>query len=460
LALGVRSPSLALPARSDRVAGDGEAVERRAAASLPDAVEIGHFDPERDFQAGLQRAGTGVRLDALGTAAGMSAGQAAALAGGRLERLRAGRELRRVVLPYAWMHVAPGQVVTLPEAGGRWLVRLARLERMAVHLELEPAPDAVAVEGAGDGGRGLPAPDLQEGETSLNLVDVPALPGERPSAPRLLVATAGTAEGWRGASLEASTDGGSSWTDAGATAAPAVMGRVLTMAPPAPAGLWDREGAITVKLLHDRMWLESREEAAVLAGDNLAAVAGELIGFARAEPLGDARWRLSGLLRRRFGTEHKAGGIGDDFTLLERDALASVAVSAGGLGGEAVVLAQGRTGEPIEARAPVTAEAVRPLAPCHLRAERLADGAVVLSWTRRSREGWAWLDGVDAPIGEERELYRVSVGARTVEVGEPRWVYGADSQAADGAPGRLRFEVVQVGALAVSRAAVIESAGG
>ena len=55
---------------------------------------------------------------------------------------------------------------------------------------------------------------------------------------------------------------------------------------------------------------------------------------------------------------------------------------------------------------------------------------------------------------------RVRVGARTVEVSEPSWTYGAAEQAADGATGALRFEVSQVGALAVSAAAEIGIAGG
>lgn len=458
LALGAADGVSALPAQRDRVAGEDEATERRAEAALPTAAEIGYFDPARDFQAGLQRAGEGTRVDALAAPAAMAAEQAAALAAARLERLRAARERRRVVLGPEWMGVAPGAVVRLPDAPGRWLVRAAALERMLVKLELEPAPDVAVIPMAGgDAGRASAAPDLSEGTTTLHLLDLPGLPGERVTSPRLLVAAAGTGEGWRGAALEASV-AGAGWAPAGETAAPAMLGRVVAAPPPGAAELWDREGALVVELLHGGMWLESRDEAAVLAGDNLAAVGGELIGFARAEPLGGARWRLSGLLRGRFGTEARAGIVGDPFTLLEAEALASIAVPAGG--GDARVLATGRTGRPVEELATVSGAAVRPLPPCHLRAERLADGAVALSWIRRSREGWAWLDGLDAPLGEEREMYRVSIGARIVEVGEPRWTYEAAEQMADGVAGPLRFAVAQVGAQGVSRAATTEILGG
>jgi hypothetical protein len=33
----------------------------------------------------------------------------------------------------------------------------------------------------------------------------------------------------------------------------------------------------------------------------------------------------------------------------------------------------------------------------------------MLRWTRRSRAGWRWSDGVEAPLVEETEAYRVTV---------------------------------------------------
>ena len=34
-----------------------------------------------------------------------------------------------------------------------------------------------------------------------------------------------------------------------------------------------------------------------------------------------------------------------------------------------------------------------------------------MQWTRRSREGWRWLDGIEVPIAEEAELYRIEIVA-------------------------------------------------
>lgn len=46
----------------------------------------------------------------------------------------------------------------------------------------------------------------------------------------------------------------------------------------------------------------------------------------------------------------------------------------------------------------------------HLRVETRAGGPT-LRWARRSRAGWRWTDGADAPLIEEREAYRIDGAA-------------------------------------------------
>ncbi len=51
-----------------------------------------------------------------------------------------------------------------------------------------------------------------------------------------------------------------------------------------------------------------------------------------------------------------------------------------------------------------------PPTPVHAHAEFESNGALALRWTRRARGSWRWLDGVDVPLVEERELYEVGCG--------------------------------------------------
>jgi hypothetical protein len=334
---------------------------------------------------------------------------------------------------------------------------------MVLTLELTGVPaTAPATPGQASPGRPVDQPDRVHGPTSLLLLDLPALTEDLPARPRLLVAAAGAEPGWRRADLAASFDGGASWTAAGSTAPPAVLGVALEVPGAAGSALIDERGRIEVELLNESMWIESRSDSALADGANLALLGEELIQFGIAEPLGDRRFRLSRLLRGRRGTEWAAGlhAPGEPFALIEAESLAVIEAPLGSLGGEASLLAQG-LGDPegVLAVRTVAGEAMRPPAPVHLRAQRLAGGDLALSWVRRSRSGWVWLSGSDTALGEETESYRLTLAGegftRSVTLAAPAFLYTAAEQAADGPTGPLSVEVVQLGTSAPSRPATL-----
>jgi hypothetical protein len=267
------------------------------------------------------------------------------------------------------------------------------------------------------------------------------------------VAAAGESEGWRKAELSASFDGGASWEAAGPSAGPAVMGEARTALAPAGSALIDERSSVEVELLNDLMWLEGRTDAALIGGANLALLGSELIQFGRVEPLGERRFRLSRLLRGRRGTEWAAGlhSGGDAFLLIEESTLVPLEAPVAATGGPAQVTAIGiGDGEegPV-AEAEVSGEALRPPSPVHLTVRRAPSGDCDIRWVRRSRNGWAWIDGSDTPLGEEREEYAVRIAApgieRVVQTAEPFWSYSAAQQAADGISGAFAVSVAQQG---------------
>jgi hypothetical protein len=239
------------------------------------------------------------------------------------------------------------------------------------------------------------------------------------------------------------------------------MGRAATVLGPAGSALIDCAGAVEIELLNEAMWLEGRGDALLVAGANLAMLGDELIQFGVAEPLGSRRFRLSRLLRGRRGTEWAATEhvAGEPFILIEREKLVAINPPWGSVGGEVRLMAQGigdGEGAAIVSHA-IEGRALQPPAPVHLRAERLADGAISISWVRRSRIGWSWLSGTNTPLGEEAESYRLRLSnsgfEREVVVAEPFYIYTAEQQAADGLTGLLLVQVSQVGTHASSRRA-------
>ena len=55
-------------------------------------------------------------------------------------------------------------------------------------------------------------------------------------------------------------------------------------------------------------------------------------------------------------------------------------------------------------------DTLRPLTPVHCAVSQSDTGDHQWSWVRRARGMWRWLDGVDLPLVEEREEYRVGFG--------------------------------------------------
>lgn len=419
---------------------------RAAAASLADAVEIGYYDTDRDFQPGLQRfrLRAGARVDGRGLPAALNAAAAKQLGRDAALRLAASRQRRTLRLPWRHLGLQPGDVLSLPD--GDWHVAELRFESFVVAVDLVRLPGAPPPPPVGDSGRALDHGDLPAGPTSLLVMDLPPLPGELPDRPRLWLAGAGSAPGWRRARVAISVDGGTSYEDAGLLPAPALMGSALTLLPPASPAGWDRISTVEVELLAEAMWLESRSEEAVLAGANLALLGDELIQFTSATALGERRFRLSGLLRGRRGTSSGPAGqpAGSRFVLIDPAIMLPLPLPIEQLGAPLLVRAAGSGDSAAVPMLTIVGKAaIQPLPPVHLAVTR-KDDLLRFSWIPQSRAGFGWPDLTDVPLGEAAPLWRATLRdaagpIETADVSSPFWMV-ADR------PGPLWLDVAQLGA--------------
>ncbi|MFL9839936.1 phage tail protein [Sphingomonas sp. ST-64] len=442
---------------------DARGQERRSIATpdrAPRTVTLSHYDPARDYQAGVQRASWGGGQDRelrIELPAALSASHAKQLAHAALSRADADRTLRTVATGWEGLAIVPGARVAIDGESGRWRVVETRIEAGGVQLQLAPlAPAALAAPAVP--GRVIGAPDVAQGRTIVHAFELPPLTDGALSAPRVLVAASGDAPGWRKAVLATSSDGGARWEPAGATAQPAVIGAVVTPAGAASAAIADRRSRLVVALAHEEMALGDADPEALASGTNLALVGDELIQFAQAEPLGGGQWALTGLWRGRRGTEDAigTGRSGDRFVLIEAGAIMALDGLAG-IGATLTVMATG-VGDPeaVETQASVTGRSVTPPAPVALHAVPMPDGGRRLRWTRRSRIGWRWSDGSDAPLGESVERYQI----RIRRAGLPDQLVSADLPElilpSEGVgTGALTIEVRQAGDLGLSPAAIL-----
>ncbi len=396
-------------ALADIVSVDGNSLVGRGLA-VDDgggATVIGFCDPDRELLESEQSArggaaGAGRFMDAAAT---MRADVARSLAQ-RIDRERqAGRDVLRLALPWARLDVAVGDLLSLEGQPGVWRVMGRRIEGFAVHLECRRAP-ATPATGAveGDGGRSLDATLAGGHLDGLSIFEFPTTPWALADSPSLFVAAAADSF-WAGG--EILLDDGAVDRIAGRLKRGLLRAVLVEPLSAGPSTVWDEASALVVDLDHVSGWIESRDEAAVLAGANMLRVGEELLQFRDAVPMGDGRYRLSGLLRGRGVTAipadgHAAGAI---CWLLHPDGLAALPYSDEMVGRSiSVALAgAGVAAEGLVQDHEILGLASAPLGPCHIRGERLADDAISVSWIERGR---AWMSWSIDDSGEAQGLYR------------------------------------------------------
>lgn len=436
-----------------------ERVERTQAAarSLPVALTLSYYDASRDYQTGQMRATIGEGGGAQENselAAVMSADFARGLVESELARRWAQRDRLTLRLPPRCILVEPGSSIELQATPSLWTVEEYVIEAMVAVVQLRPASASVAGIAA-DPGRSLPSPDVVQGDISMALFDLPDLGVGDVSALSLHLAAASPAAGWRPVPIEITAGGA---TSGGSTAArESVLGEALTALSPGQPHLLDLINSVDIELVDEGNWLESCDDQALVMGSNLATLGGELIQFGSAQPIGPGRFRLSRLLRGRRGTEWAmaAHDLGEPFALVQAGTLQRIDLAAS-LRGSTVEV---RCARPVDTDPPVSfvaaGEALRPPSPVHVQASQAPAGGLEVSWVRRSRHGWAWLDEMDAPLGEARELYRVTLdgagGSVEFETEVPLLVLDA-AQVATLGIGSAILSIQQLGDLATSRA--------
>jgi hypothetical protein len=429
--------------------------------SVPKSITLAHYDPARDYQTGLQRVrrpGAGVREQRIEMPAALSASTAKTMAAAALGRAETGRARRTLALGWDAADLRPGDVVAIAGTPGRWRIAQWRIETMVLTLDLVRLA-AAPIPASADSGTGLPAPDLVNGPTIVHAFELPALDDAVLAAPRLLIAAGSAAPGWHGAALLTSIDDGARWSSAGSVRTAAILGSVAATPGVAPATLIDTRNMVDVVLANPAHSLSNAGDALLDGGANLALVGDELLQFGRAEQLDATRWRLSHLWRGRRGTEAAIGTqrAGDRFVLLNATTITAIDLPLATLGATVRVLASGAgdTGEAAEAEAMVTGSSVLPPAPVAFRADAQPDGGLRLRWIRRSRAGWRWLDGVDAPLAEESEAYRLSLesggGVTTIDAAVSQIVLAAGDRPATSGIASVR----QVGTHGLSPAATL-----
>lgn len=401
----------------------GFAQHRQGARNAPLRV-LRYYDIDRDFQPGTQRASgpTGAgQPRSVDLPASLFSDDARKLVEQAAKRSDWGEQTISWRIAQLDPGVRPGAKVMLPGRPGNWRVLAWEWREHGVELSLvRMPPTRAAPRTASDPGRANCAADEAVGGTSLAVCELP-WDGSSTTVPQVLAVASSSSPGWRGASLYLE-HGDGALDPLGTTGRTrGVMGKTTGPLPPASPLLFDRSARLDIQLAAADLALSGATMQQLAMGANRAVVGEEIVQFAKAQMLGNGQWRLSGFWRGRGGTEGAVGGhlAGEDFILLDGSGTALNPAVLGILPDVKVAALGVADTEPVSAFVRMRGIGTRPPSPVHGRWSTQGDGLILLTWTRRTRGSWIWLDEVETPLGETTEAYEVSFG----ESGQPirRW---------------------------------------
>lgn len=403
---------------------NGRPVERPESQTLPETKiprqhALRYYEPERDYQSGLQNAfrpGQSRVIINQDFPAAMASLQAKIIAQAKLWSLYQERSSAQLHVRRTALCLKPGAFIRWDDSADIWMIRNWELSGGRIGLTLSKVGDALPnAQGGADTGRPVKEVDALAGVTRLALVDLPfAIDASMQvsDSPRLYAAAAGDL-GWRQAQLFAVGADGVTTDLIGDISAPARIGIA-----PEPLGssgphLIDRQSALLVQMHNGSMYLNDADHVQLLAGQNIAAIGREIVQFGSAMPIGDDRYILSYLLRGLGGTEREMDDhlADEDFVLLDGVDLTEIEARHYAPFQPITISAMGRGDDiPVFRSIDDPGRALKPWSPVHPCFAFQQNGDLEIGWTRRSRAGLMWPDYVEIPLAEETERYRVRIG--------------------------------------------------
>lgn len=465
-----RSPASRIDAAmavDDLVAREGVVLMQRRAqeSELPARVRLGYTDLMRDHGRAAVGAvrGAGGANEAGADLPIVSNGPfMTALAETWLRDIWTGRNRSEFVLPPSLVALEAGDTVSLLGDGSDEPMKLEEVGRggpLRVEGRRVGRDQGMMSLVVGDGD--LPEPPPAPVTSGPPDAVVLALPRWREEDAETSIHVAAHATPWP-SEMTVWVRGGASYAPLGAIAAPATLGRATGTLRASPPPLWDGTSVLDVELQSGN--LQSLPDLSVLNGANMLAVqtatGWEIVQFANADLIGERTYRLTRLLRGRFGTDARTDGQRGDALVPEAIVvLLDEAVTAFDPGLDAVgrpfdvrIGVDAAAENSLRARVVPGAEGARPFAPVHVKARRVT-GGIELSWIRRARRGGDSWFLREVPLSEPSERYAVEIarptGSRRVETSEPRLIY-PDAMIADdfvSEPDRLDVRVAQIGEL-------------
>jgi putative tail protein len=442
--------------------------ERLDDQQLPIRLDITYADPARDYQDTVQharrfQAGQRARsLREVRTPVLLTADQAKHLAEQSFTEAWVSRTTYKLMLPYKWTTVDPGDVLAVEALDTTSLMRVQQIQNGANGiLEMTAvAYDAHIYTASPSVGVVADAVTQQtitmNAPTGLFLLDTHLLRDvDEGSGYYMAMAPQGSGA-WSGATAFSSVDA-NAWRMEDTLTMGVDYGSAMSVLAAGSPYVLDYGHTVDIRMA--RGTLTSIALAELLNGANAGLLGQEILQWQTATALDATSWRLSNLLRGRRGTEWAITTHvqGERFLMLSPATLRREEMGLSEVGTPRLYRAVTMNTDAMTTAGQAftnTALGLRPYSVEHVHGTRNAGNDLTLTWIRRTRLGGVWVDGRDVPLGEASEAYEIDVlvsGAvvRTLTSSVQNVLYLASQQTTDGiTPGQpVTVTVYQIGQL-------------
>jgi len=422
----------------------GVSYTRTQEAELPRKVDINFIDTARNYRVSNQHASREhLHCDhtiTMNLPLCMTESTAQNIADVTLYNLWMERMRYHFTLPTKYAFLAPSDLLVIGE-NPRQMIRVNEVtfgNNFAVKIEGVGENPEIYNINSGAIGSGYAEPQEPLAETYMEILDLPALPGENTLYQgHIYVAVAASNNNWQGATIFASQEANAGYEKVAYLSQQATMGTILT--------------ALSIKTQSTDHFMVNLVAGEILsAKENLALVGDEVIGFTSARLVAPYQYEISNISRGKYGNLQYDHVAGERFVLISPE-LYRYQIPNSLIGQLRYIKAvtDGNTIGNSPARTfTYQANCLKPYSPADLKYEIQDGGDLHFSWQRRSR---IHTSGISIPLGEEREEYYCEIIAAsgkiifTAQVFVPLLVVPASLLAEDKP---VAFKVAQISAVA------------
>jgi hypothetical protein len=401
----------------------GYSVTRGQETELPKTVKVSFYDEGRDYEQsstdGRKSTGNSRNTTSVDLPLVLGTEYARSLADTLVQQAWASRDQAELTLPSKFLRVDPGDIIQMVIKGRQYRFRVGNIDSGATRQVSAVSFDETVFTGMRyDSPLGRTGAIPVYGRSLVTFMDIPLETGEevRPWAPRLLAYQ----KPWPGAVNVFEDDDAGGFSLDTQIRAPSVVGELIAPLGPGPTDLWDNANSILLDIYGDAQLL-STTDLAVLNGANKIAIQNqdggwEVAQFATALLVSARRYKLTRLLRGRFGSEGqmRASVPANSRVVIISQSLLEAADQPLSSLNVANTFRYGPGPKPVEdalyqqVSLTFKGTGLLPHAPVHLKAIRGGSG-LTLKWFRRTRFGGDGWGASDIPLNEEKEAYEVDI---------------------------------------------------